>query len=218
MSFLSYAIQVSPPWMRGRMGAAWTEAKAIVFEVLADATREAIKARFPLIAPEDALPYLSSERGLEKMPAESVATWRERIWSAWDTWIWAGTKNGVQDAIDLADLFPTTSRSIKEWWDWPNLPSAEWARFWLLVEQPHAYTAPPNVGDPGLLVDGSWVVGISGMTIQQVQLLRRTIRTWKPAHTRCPAAIIVLSGEIVGGSWTVGDGTIVGGTAANIPI
>jgi hypothetical protein len=98
-SFKDFMIELAPPWLRGVKGEAWARANGDVKDSLLDRMKQAVKARFGLIAPSDALNLLGAERQLPKGPTETVDTYRTRVVGAWTAWPKAGTAHGVLCAL-----------------------------------------------------------------------------------------------------------------------
>lgn len=92
----------APPWLLGPLGARFLQAKGEQLDWLADRMSQAVKARFPLVCPSDALPRIGEERGLPRGVAEPEAQYRARLQAAWDAWLWAGTPYGLLRAFQLA--------------------------------------------------------------------------------------------------------------------
>jgi hypothetical protein len=68
-----------------------------------DGARDAVLARYPSYAPEDALNLVGEGRALRRFPPdEPDAFYRERVRHAWDWWLRAGTKPGME--AELARL------------------------------------------------------------------------------------------------------------------
>ena len=89
-----------PPFLSAPWGARWATAVGGVFDKLVVVTRFAVKARMPLHTPADALDDLGWERQILRVPGESDDAYRLRVHSAWETWRWAGTDNGIVRAFE----------------------------------------------------------------------------------------------------------------------
>jgi hypothetical protein len=115
---------------------------------------------------------------------------------------------------------PAVYAARLEAWEWdPDSPL--WARFWVVITQPHVFKAPRKYGDGGLYGlpptgDGA-LYGFTGATRNQAALLRRQVAKWKGGHNRCVEIIIVISGTIYGGGHAYGDGTTYGTKTARLP-
>ncbi len=94
---------------------------------------------------------------------------------------------------------------------------AKWWRFELVVYQPH------GMGDgTGVPRWGSFTWGDGtrwgGLPHDRVELLRRIVRKWKPAHAQCLRVKVVLSGALWGDGWRWGDGTTWGGVTVSFSL
>lgn len=194
MPFVDYFKGVLPAFLRRPFGLAWTEAQTIMFDVMADMTREAIKARFLDRAPSDALPLIASDRSLERRPGESLPAWRQRLKNAWGEWEWGGTKKGVVDNL-IGAGYP--GAAVYEFWDWNDGDEERWARFWVVLNPPHGIQGPPVVGDGVTCGDGT-ICGVGGIDEDEFNRIVRAIRTWQSGHAHCEEIIAVVSGDVVG--------------------
>ncbi len=150
-------------------------------------------------APSDALPIIGAERGLDRSPLESEASFRRRLQSAWDIWRWAGTPFGMLLALYRAGYTPTSGKvvirtqkgyqhELRPDFD-PDLHKPEesvittnigtahlggspelWSQFEVLFAPP-----PPPAWLPTPPADSS----------VEVNTIRALIRKWKPAHAQC---------------------------------
>lgn len=222
--YARYARSTNPPWLGRRFGAGWNEAMGLFWDILADAARKAVLARVIEQAPDDALPFAGSDRLLEPMPGERAPAWRARLLTAWDAWAWAGTKKGVLDALALMGL---TNAEIYEAADWGQGNRAEWARFTLVVRQPHPWLGPIQAGARiftrrGLAVPRAgegYVCGIGRARPDDIARLRRLIRLWKPAHAKAEPARVLVGGALAGTGALCGQGLVCGaGSVAHITI
>lgn len=214
---------LTPSWLRGPLGEGLALALGHMKDAFAQAAKQAVKARFPLICPADALPSIGADRMLERMPPETEPSYRARLVAAWEAWAKGGTPEGITDAVVLTGVCTPV-------YDGPDLVSprvydvlhdgwggaGSWARFWLVLEQPHIFQACWTIGD-GTLVADDTVLGYTGATQAQGHLITRQVSKWKGAHARCEGVILVLSGVIIGSGWTIGDGTLIGGETCLLP-
>lgn len=71
---------VCPPWLRGEQANSFlNEGIFTIYDIDADLWWQALLARWPTHAPEDALPYLAADKGIISGPQESVEAKRARI-------------------------------------------------------------------------------------------------------------------------------------------
>lgn len=174
----------APPWLLGPWGKALLFVLGSVKQAFVDAARQAVKARFPQVAPSDALPALAASRMLFAGKGESQASLRARILRAFIIWQYCGTKKGLLDALDA--LYPENpaNSEIEEYWDDPaafGIDNARWARFRLEMWIPHWGIAP--AWDAFHWDDGShWDVTAPEA---EIRALRATIHRWTPAYAKC---------------------------------
>lgn len=194
MPYETYIFEQAPGWLQGRYGEKLITTIGFMEDVLADAAREAVKARFISTTQDDALKYHASERGLERMPNETLATWRSRLDGAHAAWAKAGTKNGILYALGNVGLtdgmggFANAEISIYTYWDWPSGDPEEWARFWVMIDHPHPFGPAAEWG--GTMVWGQFTWGIDADPAV-IQLLKRLVRQWKAARDKAQINIII---------------------------
>lgn len=140
---------------------------------------------------EDVLLRLGQERRMPRFTlgsaGESVALYRLRLMAAWRSWEYAGTSPVLLDQLALMGLSNVEVKEPSEWnWD-GNVE--DWSRFWVVIHRPHPWTTGWHWGEP-VFGDPAFTYG-SSMTINEVEMLRRTVRQWKPAHVRCAHIIVV---------------------------
>ncbi len=103
MSYEEWMEKVQPPWLQNEAGRRWARALGHVLDGAVDGARDAVLARYPSYAPEDALNLVGEGRALRRFPPdEPDASYRERVRHAWDWWLRAGTKPGME--AELARL------------------------------------------------------------------------------------------------------------------
>lgn len=199
-----------PPWLLGKWGSRWVYMIGLVNDAIMEATVQAVKARFPTVAPDDALPYLAEDRMLEPGLGEDSATLRKRILGVWDAWQWAGTEKGLLD--QLKAWLPSADWRVIANREWSVPPEGRpaspdydpghgkpgdpdyrpprgkcaidgadwWSRMWVLLQQPHPWK-PWKLGDPPL-GDGI-LLGDGSVTIGSTAL---------PHHAEACARIVRL--------------------------
>lgn len=203
-----------PGWMQGALGGGLALALGHMKDAFAQTARQAVKARFPLLAPADALPSIGADRMLERMPPESEADYRQRLVDAWDAWAKGGTPEGITDAIDLTGLCTSAVYNTFQ----IDLGPGSWARF-VVVLSGHSWSSDGVWGDPPPWGDGgTW--GTTALA-SEVDLIRRQVAKWKGAHALCLGIIVPLSGELwgipLGGLWS-DPGTWGGEAATWLPL
>jgi hypothetical protein len=100
VSYRDYQASLAPPWLAGTIGKAWLSESGQLKDDELARLKEAVKARMPLSATVDALPYIGEERaGLERKTGESDAAYGARLVLAWSAWLEAGSVIGLLDAL-----------------------------------------------------------------------------------------------------------------------
>jgi hypothetical protein len=102
MSYEEWMEKAQPPWLQNEAGRRWARALGRVLDGAVDGARDAVLARYPSYAPEDALALLGHERGLERFPGEYPEAYRSRLLNAWEFWRWGGTLRGLQYWLNAA--------------------------------------------------------------------------------------------------------------------
>jgi hypothetical protein len=226
-TYTEYHTGKAPVWLRGERGDGWWQLWGNLKDAVLAGVKQAVRQRYPADASAGALEIIGNDRSLERMPGELPAVYAARLEAAFDTWERGGTRDGVRDAVVLTGLMTPVydgdemiSPRVVEAWEWdPDSPL--WARFWVVITQPHVFKAPRKYGDGGLYGlpptgDGA-LYGFTGATRNQAALLRRQVAKWKGGHNRCVEIIIVISGTIYGGGHAYGDGTTYGTKTARLP-
>lgn len=210
--FRNIIVNLVPGWLRREWGAKFLYTTGVVLDGVMQWADEGVSARFPALAPDDALPAIASDRGVILGFDEPRASKEVRLRRAIDDAKTAGTPYAMLE--QLAAYF--TGHSIRigivtnrgTWhvrdengdvtmtrlagnWDWDGSP-ARWARFWVILwPLDDLIEAGPNIG-------GAWTIGQAGATIgttaspSMVSTVREIVRAWKPAGRRCSEIIVAL--------------------------
>lgn len=190
MSYVRYRLdRLTPPWLLDAVGAAWQRVLGEAQDALIEAAKAAALAGYPEHAPADALPVIGDERRIERGPGESEDSYRERLRTSFEAWVWSGTKRGLLAAFHAAG-FPLVETITNREWD-PAPPDGDvdrWARFWLVIGQPHGMQ--PLAWDDGWDWDDTGLTYDSTATPEDIERLKRLIRTWQPGHARCAGLVL----------------------------
>lgn len=212
-----YQEGLAPPWLRVGAGLGWTRALGSAKDEAELRAKDAVKARFPLLAPTDALGKLSSERGLFQGATESTAAFRTRLQQAFSVWAWAGTATGLLRALYYAG-YPNTA---------------------LITAQGYAHqldgsqnVVTTSVGGPYTLGTGFWN-GFSVLFFQgwpsswsgvppgnasdEVNFLRALVNQWRPGHGLLESMQVIAAPNLPVWGWPTsqlwGSGGLVWGNA-----
>jgi hypothetical protein len=101
-AFESYRLSWGPSWLKGPYGSAWQRAHGQIADELVYRLKCAVASSFPMECPADALPYLGSEIGIPRSPADSDDDYRVKLRRAWELWPFAGTPLGMLLAFEAA--------------------------------------------------------------------------------------------------------------------
>lgn len=101
-SYKDFLEGIAPSWLLTPRAKRWIRAVGDGADALLGPLKEAVRARMPLVAPEDALAAIGSERGIARGTTESAASYAARLAEAWETWPWAGTPYGMLRAFRAA--------------------------------------------------------------------------------------------------------------------
>lgn len=116
-TFSDWLQLLAPPWLLDPGGRALLSTIGTQMDRGRDRIRQGVRARFPEVAPSDALPVIAAERLLPRAPGETDASWAAYLRKAWEVWGGdptlgggAGTPAGVLTAVARAG-FPVTYAS-----------------------------------------------------------------------------------------------------------
>jgi len=191
-----------PPWARRFFGERLIGTFALVYDIVSEAVSEAAFAPWLLepTSPDDILPYIGLERGMEQYPGESNDSYRERLHGAWDAWLQAGNEAAIiaqLEGLGFTDIELKSYRDVG--WDWDSAADLtweegvggedNWSRFWVVIKG-HPFVGEGTFGDGAILGDG----GVNGLnaTLEMIGAMKRLIHKWKPAHVQCAEIIIVM--------------------------
>lgn len=209
-------IQEGIRWARSYFGIRLTGTIALHHDLIAEGANDAIKSRSAKYSNVDAYPYIGGNVNLERFPNDTDATYRDRLMHAFSIWQQAGTKQGLERAFDY---FGFAGVLVYEDKDWLRPPKPYWSQFWVWFPSgSHSVTTSTTVYGAGAGTYGSGsLYGISGITAELVEGLRRLVRKWKRSASICREFIFETGGITYGaGGHTYGDGSLYGGSQAII--
>lgn len=95
-NYIEWMDSIQVPWLTGNpVGKAYNVVFGTMLNQQVDLFRQAVKARMPGLAPEDALPYIGEERNLMRGPDETTDHFRERLQKIWNIAPFYGTAVGM---------------------------------------------------------------------------------------------------------------------------
>lgn len=229
---------ISPTFLLGYFGSRYTFAMSILYDAVGDATSYAVRARFPATAPDDALPVLSSDRQIDRGPAEGRASFEARLVAWLDLWRVAGGAPAVlramgtvllPSATTIETVNDTTEDNLTAWdvsvnaadppthylespgnWDWDSLrvPGRAWVIFF---NGPWAQT--PTWGGGQTWGDG-WCYGWDAPETT-ARFIRSQVAKWKAAGCSVPFIIIAFNASWFQPTLPPGDPLLPDGTWGN---
>jgi hypothetical protein len=220
MSYRAWRMSLVPTTHQRPTGQAFQGALGDVEDALIDRAKQAVKTRFPLLAPPDALTALGVERQMPQGPGESAAAYAARLQDAWSSWVWAGTPYGMLRAFWATGYTNVVLAQVRGGYQYTLDAGGN-----LVVSTGGTWT-PTYVGDPfwskftiifPTPLPASWVAGgIPASTSNEANFIRSIANTWKPGHATLDRIVIVTAGRVLGypiRTIGAGNGTLGGGTS-----
>lgn len=177
----------------------------VMSDLIAQGATEAIKSAWLTNEeqPDDALTLIGAERKLPGYPGETPAIYRGRLLRAWDDYQVAGDEDSIIGQLAAAG-FP--GAEIYDPWNATFTPAPYWSHF--IVRFPigsHPVTSAGQEWGSFSWGDGT-LYGPTGITPQQIALIRAIIAKWKPVRWICRRIDFQISG------WAYGSGHLWGET------
>lgn len=204
-----YVERLMPPWLSRNVGQRFVGAHAILADLITHAAYEALQA--PWLAtstsPNDALPFVGTERRLPRYPAETPAQYRTRLLDAWEAYDLGGWDGTI--VAQLANAGWPGARVY-----YPGIadfdPSGYWSHFFVFFPVgTHTVTGSAQWGS------FNWGDGTNygpiGITPEQLATIRGIIQKWKPVDWICRKIVFEISGWSYGTGHTWGEGGLVWG-------
>ena len=217
---------VSPPWLTNRVGLRFVYAMAVQCDAFWQLARTGVKAHMPGVTgyPATALPYVGSERQLDRYEGESDAVYAARLAYAHDRHRGKGGArelvNQVQTMCAGLSSTATPVRTVSNTGVWDSRPAMIAAPADASTGFTHLRSAPNNwVWDAlttrwwrgWLIIDSTnapWVKDMWGdpgvwgdggvwgcnATVAQVTALESVVRKWKSEHSTIQIIVTFASG------------------------
>lgn len=211
--YQDYQAKLSPTALLRPNGAAFEAAFGSVKDAQLDRDIAAVKAKYPNVAPSDALSIIGADRGIPRGQSETDAAYAARLVNAWNTWPWAGTPYGMLQAFratGYTNVFICQPNGGKEFTLDANgnlVTTALAGGVWQNLSLASPYTAPLrqtfwsifDVLFPAPL-PASWGGGatVPASGSAEANFIRSIVSAWKPGHAICGRIIIVKTGKVWG--------------------
>jgi hypothetical protein len=193
--FKTEHLETAPPWLRDPVSDTTHRVQGDAKDKLVARLRAGVRARYPLIAPEDALERIGNERGIERGPDEDRETYAARLASAWDAWEFAGTPLGVLRALHYAS-FPSAS-ILTQRGRYFALDGTGTSRGRTPTSAPsRRRTSGTASSSSSPLPSPPWSGGVPADGSPTALLVKRLVKKWKAAHALFVGVVIVTSGHV----------------------
>lgn len=213
MSFATVYKALVPSWLSKGDGGKVLSSLGQMLDEFASRTRDALEARMPSRAPDDALALLGQDRVIVRGIDEASSTFATRLLRWLDDHhtrgnafaliaqlrAYLGTNAKIRTVDNRGNWYTVDQNGVQSYllaqgnWDWDG-DATSWSRFWVII---YASTSPWTLGRPpysGHYNDGAlWGDGRtwgSSATLEQIASLKEIVRRWRPAGTRCVSIIL----------------------------
>ncbi len=170
-------------------GEAWCDGLGAIEDTEHALAKSTAKARFPRLAPVDGLDILGEAYALERYPEEQDATYRSRLAVAFPTWRKAGSPEAIEDQFRAYGII-----DVRVWEDHEITlgPGSWYSRFIVTIGPDFGVLSALTPTLEGTAIQGfPTLQGASGVSIAQIQLLKKIILKFKSAHSY-PLGIVLL--------------------------
>lgn len=208
--YQDYQAKLSPTALLKPNGAAFEAAFGAMKDAQLERDIAAVKARYPTVAPSDALNIIGADRLMPRGQSETDAAYSARLANAWNTWPWAGTPYGMLQAFRATGYTSVVIGQVRGGKVFTldasgNLVrSAEGSGIW--ETDPLSFPYSPlnqtfwskfDVVFPFPLI-ASWGGGPPASSSAEANFIRALIQAWKPGHATCNRIVIVTAGRVLG--------------------
>lgn len=123
-TFRNMVPAITPTWLNGPIGAKYLYSMAVIYDALSDAASYAVRARFPQLAPSDALSWIGQDRQIDRGFQESEVSYVARLLLWLDLWRTAGNAKSMLLAM-LGFVTPDeiAVRVVSDSSAWDSYPS-----------------------------------------------------------------------------------------------
>lgn len=196
-TYQDYQEGVAPRWLRTGVGSNWFRAQGDAKDKLELWVKDAVKARFPSLAPPDALAVIGGDRQLDQGVTESEADYRVRLRKAWSVWPWAGTPTGLLRAFLYAG-YPNVALLTAQ----GDTHTLDGSGDVVTTHTPGGFSFSPPFWNVFRVLffaplPASWSPSLPANNSDEVNGLRRIVRLWKAAHAK-QVDFVVVEGAVWG--------------------
>ncbi|WP_394845196.1 phage tail protein [Pendulispora brunnea] len=191
--FADRAVEEAPGWLQKPYGRRFLFALGVIKDAVLEGAKIAVKVRFPLLAPSDALDVIGRERGIDKGFYFSDSQYRKQLVNAFGYWRRQGTAAGLIQALGDAGY---RNVQVYENYTGDGIDPSEWSWFYVQFLPPYPWTVEGvAVWDDNAIWDDdrAWVDPVPPSEAERV---RSIIRKLKPSHAKPAGAAFLLSGQL----------------------
>ncbi len=203
-----------PGWLARGEGELLLYSLGLMLDSFAERGRISVLARHPDHAPADALASLGRDRQIVRGRGEVQAAFAARLVRWLDDHRLRGNPYALMQQVRAFCNSPVRLRTVDtrgNWytlerdgtksvelaagnWDWRGDPATKWSQFWLIIypttdATPLPWAQAPTWGEAGAVYSRERTWGTTA-TPAEVDTVRRIVREWKPAGTRCVRIIV----------------------------
>jgi hypothetical protein len=194
---------VMPRWAQGEQASKFFHALGAAIDGVADQVLLGVRARFPSLAPDDALSHIGRDRGIVRGFIETRQAYEERL----RQWVYDRKRKGNNYTLmrQLAgylagfdvpfrivnnhgawytrDADGSTEYLLGNNWDWDGDDTA-WSRFWVIIYPPvELWGSDGTWGDGEAWGESDTSTWGSTATLAQVRSIKGLVEAWRAAHS-----------------------------------
>lgn len=234
-TYEEYFGEIEPPWYQGKWAKRFFGCVGRQMDANVELFREAVLARLPLFAPDDALEVIGENRMLPRGSTETLADYRARLMKAWELWAGdntpgtgkgggAGSHLGMLVALKAAGL-PTGANGatiVQQNGRYAQLDGSGNLVLGTLATCANRMNLLGNVeARPGWTFDGRdnfysvFAVVVPTPVTVDAAAVNAAVEAWRPAKAIYVGAFVITAGRVLGWpvSGALGGGAVLGGHA-----
>lgn len=230
-SFRQLRQHLGPRWLTEGEGGLIGYALDTLKDAFVERAMWGLLARFPEVAPDDAVPLIGRDRRVVRGRNELLESYRARLLRWLDDRQRCGNAFALMQklaeytgplpkfrTVDArGNWYTRNPDGTIEWslntgnWNWDGPIGDRWSRFWVIIYPNGLWTVAPDQawGDadaPDWGEDTGWTWG-STASPEEVDTIRGIVADWKPAGTRCVNIILAFDNASFSPSSPEPDGT-----------
>lgn len=154
--------------------------------------RESVKARYASTAPEDGLYRVGEQRQIERAPEETATAYRARLLRSFEIHSERTTDDGYRNALEPIGVNPAV---VHVWNHYEVGVGVHWSLVYIMIDSRDGPFGPAPECDDSEVCDSGILCDVSGLTVNMLTYVRRTIRRYKWAGAYPVGIWIILAGQ-----------------------